>query len=165
MMVDAPVFVAPSLPLNRPFDGERLGGGGTAAPTELPRAISDTEQTSATRRAESESNTDQRSSPNDAEIAAQARLLVARDAATSSTPIPVVDAGIGSGGGFAATVSPEALSGTGGAPSGQATSATVDDGDDGAITAAQFAQLRDQLEIQLSEGPSGMTLRSVDEFI
>lgn len=165
MMVDAPVFVAPTLPPNRVFDGERLGGGGAAAPTELPRAISDTEQTSATRRAEPESNAGQRSSPNDAEIAAQARLLVARDAATESTSAS------GSGvvspaGGFAATVSSDASPVTAGATaSGPAVAPAADDGDDIQITSAQFAQLRDQLEIQLSEGPSGLTLRSVDEFI
>ena len=159
-MIDAPVLAPPSLQPNRTFDGERLGGGGTAVPTEVPRAINDAEQTSLSRRSEAQDNASLRVSPNDAELAAQARFLVARNDQTP-LPTPAVlnadDFGIDASQTTSAQAAPPA--------GASALSQRVGGDDQELITSTQFAELREQLESLLSEGPSGFTLRSVDEFI
>ena len=86
MIIDNPMAAPPGAPINRPQSNDRLGGGATAAPTESPRPLDDPEEGSAGRRNEEQANTENRPGRNDAEMAARARVDVARERDTDEAP-------------------------------------------------------------------------------
>ncbi|OOG23770.1 hypothetical protein B1C78_10180 [Thioalkalivibrio denitrificans] len=86
MIIDNPMAAPPGAPINRPQSNDRLGGGATAAPTESPRPLDDPEEGSAGRRNEEQANTENRPGRNDAEMAARARVDVARERDTEESP-------------------------------------------------------------------------------
>lgn len=140
MILDAPVVIPPSVPVNRPPPSDRPGGGATAVPTESPRPLADPEQGAAGRRNEERANAENRPGRNDAELASRARLDVAREQTREATRTRNDEA-------------PRASRGDN----------TPDS--DTALTREQIQQLRDRLEARLATQTPGATLRSVDEAI
>jgi hypothetical protein len=139
MIIDTPVAAPPGAPIHRPPATDRLGGGGTAAPTESPRPLNDPEEGNASRRNEERADAEHRPGRHDVELAARARLDAVRghnaddDRAQS-------------------------------APSRDAEAA--DDPDGGFLSRQEIQRLRDRLEARLAgQAPVSATLRSIDETI
>lgn len=135
MIIDNPVVILSSAPLNRPLVGDRPGGGSTAVITETPRALDAPEQAAASRRngIDSDRGRGDRSARDDVEMAARMRVGVARERSVDFGESP-------------------------NQPRGR--SADVDRGE--FISAAEMRQLRDRLEARLARDPGILTLRSVD---
>lgn len=134
MIIDAPVVILPSTPMNRRSAGGRAGGGGTSVVTESPRPLRDPEQPEAGRRSDARAVLEDRPGRSDAEFANRVRLDIARQGAIRQNP----DWSVGS------SDSPSADT-------------------DRFLSAADVRQLRDRLESRLARDGAGATLRRLDE--
>jgi hypothetical protein len=134
MIIDAPVVILPSTPMNRPIAAGRAGGGGTSVVTESTRPLRDPEQPEAGRRNDAWAGLEDRRGRSDAEFANRVRLEIARQGAIRQNP----DWSVGSSD----------------PPSADA---------DRFLSAADVRQLRDRLESRLALDGAGATLRRLDE--
>ncbi len=134
MIIDAPVVILPSTPMNRPVVAARSGGGGTSVVTESPRPLRDAEQPAAGRRTDARAGLEERPGRSDAELANRVRLEIARQGAPRQDPGPSL---------------------------GSSEPPSADD--DRFLSAADVRQLRDRLESRLALDGAGATLRRVDE--
>ncbi|TVP83026.1 hypothetical protein [Thioalkalivibrio sp.] len=132
MLIDKPVVTLPSAPVNRPWVGDRPGGGAVAVITESLRPVNEPEHAAAGRHTEIDGSRSDRPARDDAEMAARIRVDVARERAAESTGRP---------GGW-----------------GQRNGDRRED----YIPAAEIRQLRERLEARLAREPGILTLHSID---
>jgi len=137
MLIDKPVVTLPSAPVNRPWVGDRPGGGAVAVITESLRPANEPEPAAAGRRIESDELRSRADRParDDAEMAARIRVGVARERAAESRESPGRPGGWGQRNG---------------------------DRRDDYIPAAEIRQLRERLEARLAQEPGILTLHSID---